>query len=500
MSPGRITEQSHSGPAPPDRFSIIRWLGSILVSAAIYFIAGKLALLLAIPPGYATAVWPAAGLALGCLLLFGNRAWPGIVIGSFLVNFWISLDTATFGAIVKSVSVPLFIGGGAALQAYAGAFMIRRFVGMPTALATEKEVVRFSLISTATCIIAPTIGITALWIARIVHSADYLTNWVTWYVGNAIGTLIFAPLVLIWTQGAVDWRRKLSVTIPMTFTVAVVVALVFETNRWEQGRVRMEFDQRVENLTQKLQSDLDSYLDVLRSVQNFFASSPSVSQNSFHSFVARDIADHPGIQSLSWNARVPKAKVPAFIEMARHDGLTNFQLAERDAQLRLIPAASRDEYIVTRYVEPVFGNEKALGFNIASDPIRREAFEWSRDKGEARATKETKLIYEKETVPAVGVYMPIYTNGLSHDTVEERQRRLEGYVASVFRIGDVIAQSLSGVNQEGLQLRLLDDSATSTRQTLFRNSIERVKPAALQRNTEFGDGWTEMASGMFALI
>src|SRR5207237_4016166 len=117
--------------------------------------------------------------------------------------------------------------------------------------------------------------------------------------------------------------------------------------------------------------------------------------------------------------RVPKGKVPAFIQMARHDGLTNFQLTERDAHSKLVPAGTRDEYIVIRYVEPVFGNEKALGFDIASDSIRREAFEWSRDKGEARATKQIKRISEKETVPAVVVYMPIYTNGLSHDTVEE---------------------------------------------------------------------------------
>src|SRR5215813_2073293 len=316
MSAGRITEQSHSAPAPPVRFSAIRWVGSILATAAIYLIGGKLTLILAISPGYATPVWPAAGLALGCLLLFGDRAWPGVIIGSFLVNFRPSLETATFGAILKSFAMPLFIGSGAALQAYAGAFLVRRFVGMPTALATEKEVVRFSLISTAGCVIAATIGVTALWIARVIHSADFLSNWVTWYVGDAIGILIFAPLVLIWSQGAADWRRKLSVTIPMTFTLAVVVALFFETNRWEQGRIRMEFDQRVESLTQKLQSDFDSYLDVLGSVQNFFASSPSVSQDSFHSFVARDIADHPGIQSLSWDARVPKAKVPGFIETA----------------------------------------------------------------------------------------------------------------------------------------------------------------------------------------
>src|SRR5439155_11842835 len=165
MSPGcRITEQSHSGRAPPVRFSTIRWLGSILVTAAIYLIAGKLALLLAVPPVYATAVWPAAGLALGCLLLFGNRAWPGVIIGSFLVNFWTSLDTVTFVAIVKSVAVPAFISGGAGLQALAGAFLVRRFVGMPTALATEKEVIRFSLVAAASCFITSTVAVTTLWV------------------------------------------------------------------------------------------------------------------------------------------------------------------------------------------------------------------------------------------------------------------------------------------------------------------------------------------------
>src|SRR5438105_15740881 len=124
----------------------------------------------------------------------------------------------------------------------------------------------------------------------------------------------------------------------------------------------MEFDQRVENLTQKLQSDFDSYLDVLRSVQNFFASSPFVSHNSFHSFVARDISDHPGIQWLSWDARVPRSKVSAFVEAAHRDGLATFQLNERDAQQKLIPVTARNEYVVIRYIEPLLGNERSLEF------------------------------------------------------------------------------------------------------------------------------------------
>jgi len=494
MSPGRITEQSHSGPAPPKRFSTIRCLGGIAATAAIYFVAGRLALLLAIPPGYATAVWPAAGLALGCILLFGNRAWPGVIIGSFLVHFWTSLDTATFGGIVKSVTVPALIAGAAALQALAGAFLVRRFVGIRTALATEKEVARFSLVASSSCLITSTFAVTTLWLARVISSADFLTNWVTWYVGDSIGTLIFAPLVLIWTFRAADWRRKLSVTLPMAFTFAVVVALFFQTNRWEQARIKMEFEQRTQNLSQKLQSDFDGYLDVLRSIQNFFASSPAVSQGSFRSFVARDISDHPGIQSLSWNARVPQAKVSAFVEAARRDGLGTFQLTERDAQQKLIPAGQRDEYIVIRYIEPLSGNERALGFDIACDPVRRQAFEWARDKGEARATKQTELIQEKGTAPGFVVYLPIYTNGLSHNTVEERQHRLEGYVAAIFRIADVIAQSLKGVDQNGLRLRFLDQNAASTNQILFQNASERAKPAVLQMETSI-----EMAGRKWSL-
>src|SRR5436309_11795030 len=155
MSPGRITDQSHTGPAHPDPFSTIRLLGCSAVTAAIYFVTGKLALFLAIPPGYATAVWPAAGLALGCLLLFGNNAWPGVIVGSFLVNFWTSLDTATFNAIIRSVAVPAFIGGGAALQALTGAFSGRRSFVLPPARPPGRAAFRFSLPPPATGLFPP---------------------------------------------------------------------------------------------------------------------------------------------------------------------------------------------------------------------------------------------------------------------------------------------------------------------------------------------------------
>src|SRR5689334_15991117 len=62
------------------------YLARIALLAALYMATGKLGLLLAVRPGYATIIWPASGIALGMLLMHGSRLWPGVLIGSFLLN------------------------------------------------------------------------------------------------------------------------------------------------------------------------------------------------------------------------------------------------------------------------------------------------------------------------------------------------------------------------------------------------------------------------------
>src|SRR5881394_753986 len=63
--------------------------------AGVYFLAARLSLALAIPPGYATAVWPPSGIALAAALLFGARVWPGIWIGAALANVMVESSVAS---------------------------------------------------------------------------------------------------------------------------------------------------------------------------------------------------------------------------------------------------------------------------------------------------------------------------------------------------------------------------------------------------------------------
>src|SRR5438874_12827140 len=85
----------------------------------VYFIAGKVGLMLASLHASASPVWPPAGIALAVLLLLGYRAWPAIFVGAFLVNVTTAGNFATSFAIAT----------GNTLEALAGAWLVNRFAG-----------------------------------------------------------------------------------------------------------------------------------------------------------------------------------------------------------------------------------------------------------------------------------------------------------------------------------------------------------------------------------
>src|ERR1043165_7795673 len=140
--PRRDAENTGSSPEVTD----VTWV-RILALAGCYYGVGRLSLLLAIPPGYATAFWPPSGIALAGLLLCGYRAWPGVLVGSFLVNVGTAFDPGSIEAALLAVALPLSIATGATLQAVVGALLVQRYVGFPNPLNQEQDVARLLLLA-----------------------------------------------------------------------------------------------------------------------------------------------------------------------------------------------------------------------------------------------------------------------------------------------------------------------------------------------------------------
>jgi len=167
--------------------------------AAAYWASAKLSLLLAIPPGYAAAIWPASGIALAGLLVFGTRAWPGIWIGSLAANL----------PVEASIPASMLIATGSSLQAAVAAALVRRLIGIPYRFESPDQVVKFVAAAALCSAIAPTFALVPLVAAHSLSPSELFRNWWTWWQGDACGMLLAAPLVLSWSvRGSVSWTAR----------------------------------------------------------------------------------------------------------------------------------------------------------------------------------------------------------------------------------------------------------------------------------------------------
>src|SRR3954470_3291892 len=112
----------------------------VALLAALYMVSGKLGLLLAVPPGYATIIWPASGIAIGMLIVHGTRLWPGVLIGSFLLNALNSGVFADADWFTPKLTAAFLIGVGSTLQAVTGRALIDKIMGLPLRLTSMRDV------------------------------------------------------------------------------------------------------------------------------------------------------------------------------------------------------------------------------------------------------------------------------------------------------------------------------------------------------------------------
>ena len=443
--------------APPSAAQVLL---RAVIAAGIYWGAGRLALLMAIPPGYATAVWPAAGLALACCLKWGLRVAPGIAIGSFCVNIATSFDASSSASIARSVAIALGIGIGAAAQAALGSLGIRRYVGSPTPLESVRDVSRFTFIGgPVACTVAASVGVSTLCAAGVIPWQNFAFSWATWWVGDTIGVLIFAPLALILTSGSSQVRqeRRLIVALPLLLGFGLVTMLFLRASAWEAQRLRVDFERRAAVLASSLETTLSEYEEVVGSLSSLLHVMPDIDRAAFRQFTRRPLGKYPALQALGWNPIVAHADRARFEATARAQGYEGFELKELDESGKLRTAAARRQYVVAYYVEPEENNRVALGFDVASEAQRENALQVARAAPGVAATARVSLIQTQSGDPGVLLFSPVFS----------QSRGVSGYTVAAFRMRDVVDNALKGFEHADVALRVADLDGPKQARVLF---------------------------------
>src|SRR5262245_54525109 len=192
------------------------------ILAAVYVLAGKIGLQLAIFHPSATPVWLPTGISLAAFLLLGYWVWPAIFVGAFVVN------VTTAGSIGSSLG----IATGNTLEGLVGALLVNRFANGRKMFDRQSDTLKFVLLAALfSTTVSATFGVTSLSLGGYADWQSYAAIWITWWLGDVVGALIVTPAIVLWVseherKHALKWSRSQLLEIGVLLSLLCLVTWI----------------------------------------------------------------------------------------------------------------------------------------------------------------------------------------------------------------------------------------------------------------------------------
>lgn len=421
--------------------------------ALAYALAGAIGLAMAIPPGYASPVFPAAGLALALTLHIGRRALPFVWLGALSLNIGreIAGDSLTWNTALVSAA----IATGAMVQAELGRVLVLiKLRGEWRRLETEGQILGFLLRGgVLACLASATISVSTLAVLGLVSADAAPFCWWTWYTGDLLGVVIFAPLFVLYlnpdSELSQDRRRRIVIPIFVAFVISIFI--YSGATHLERKELEDQVANNASKMAQLIQNRLINHQAVLSSVQHYAKANANFSRTQFETFTKAALERNPDIFALSFNDLVTRDELPAYEqEMARLSAMPGFKAMQRDSQKKLVPVANRSDYVIVRHIVPLKGNAPALGFDIGSEPVRRAAIESARASGQPAVTGPIHLVQENEVRKGVLALDPVLVEDGQPDL------KLLGFAVAVLKVDEMVNIATQKEMPTGAKLYLRD--------------------------------------------
>jgi PAS domain S-box-containing protein len=176
----------------------LRMLGIGIVVTTAYVAAAMLGFQFAFTAEQVTTVWAPTGIAEAALMLWGRRLWPAIWVGAFVANAGTDAPLWTAAAVAI----------GNTLEAVVATSILRR-LAIDISFHRLRDAVAFIVWgAVASTAIAATIGVAALCAATVQPWTRFAELWGAWWLGDALGALVVAPVILTVARKPVGWARR----------------------------------------------------------------------------------------------------------------------------------------------------------------------------------------------------------------------------------------------------------------------------------------------------
>lgn len=260
-----------------------------------------------------------------------------------------------------------------------------------------------------------------------------------------------------------NWQMSLIVLISGMVLTIVSTLLLKED---EELQAKNELALISNELKTRIERRLNAHALMLRNGASFFAASDSVTREEWKVYVHNSRLERilPGVEGVGFACIIPKNQLQDHIQKIRAEGFPDYTVK---------PKGERDTYTSILYLEPFSGrNLRAFGYDMFSEPVRRDAMERARDYDIAALSGKVTLMQEAGENPQAGtlMYVPIYRNGTRTFTVEERRKAIVGWVYSPYRMDDLMHKILGrwdSTSYNRIRLQLYEHKSMAADSLLF---------------------------------
>ena len=253
-----------------------------------------------------------------------------------------------------------------------------------------------------------------------------------------------------------------------------------------RSRRSQTFVAAVDRIAYSLRERMDTFEIVLRGVKGYYDGSVSIDRAEFHAYVKalRLQVNLAGLQGVAYVLRLPANGLQAHMQEMRAKGFTMYGVH---------PEGQRAQYTPISHIEPLTpDNLKALGFDVSTMPVARDALERARDTGELALTSALALRQDIGKPSSIGLvmYLPIYAVGSEVDSEEGRRAGIVGWVSAPFRMGELL-QGMARQLDADIDLAIYDGEHLTAEKLLYRRGGEVSSDLRELRQVQFGGRiWT----------
>ncbi|WP_018276793.1 CHASE domain-containing protein [Teredinibacter turnerae] len=429
--------------------NLSRKIQGFVIGCAGYYALGWGAMLFAIPPDLLTPIWPAAGFAFFCALFFSVDAMLGIFVGAALIS------ATRFIALEKDVLTLLFVaigmGAAAVMQVLVARTLLRRL--LPSALVSDRvedTILLGLVVGPLASLVAPALGVCLLMAGGLLDWASAGTTWFHWWVADAIGVLIFLPIILARVSLKNRHSRRKFASFILTYAILLVTEslLFIAACNAQEDKIDRLLREKSASLEALLQKQFESVMQASRTLAALFSNIETIDNAKFQRFAADAMRGMQHSAAVAWVPIVESADRDDFeaemTQMLDKEYLIRDQLSPVD-QTRL---KEREFYFPVTYIFPFEYHASVLGYDLYREQKSKNTIDIALSAGDFSMSSPIIRGLDEGKGYTFLIAVP----------VQDKNNKFTGVVATFYYADALVGAALHNIVTEQITFALSDVS------------------------------------------